>query len=707
MGDRPITLFRAGNAGYGFSEGPPIGYHHAYNWDCRGPLGAYPSMAPMLQVSPSNSLEAGGPVAFAVDWTDAAGLPRIIFALGGDDMTGAAWYYQDAEATGVNLGTSAVATGGALYRYDQDATADPDEEMIFFCNGATKDTLWRMKKDNTIDDGTGHTMKADGLWVIGSDLWASQGYKVAKCTTNADPGLATSFPTLIPVGIPTYPVNEIVNLGGSPVVLTGAGVFIYNAAPSTPDFQNITPSVTPHPDNGKGGFTDGRGRVYYPTIHGDVLVISFGAQDQQRPTKMTTINRDTPWGPITAMTADTEYVYAAVAPGARRSANGMGLVVKVNDGGVYATPTTNATDDKISTVVDVSALTGVADSIYIGADVPFHGIYCVSNAARTGAYGGFLIEYSAGASAWVEATNSFDSTLGFYRSGAIVMKTSAGSNLLTAATPWATDTVDGVTTKYWMRLTLLAGTTLTAAKIGEIQLLPYRPPLDDAVFPISAYELSGALPKILVGQWQGEDIIWYDVWTLNAPRIDKMLVSRTPVGLTDYYERRLYVFAGGELKSTGAASTSMNVIPVGMDAHPAVRPWPKLADYSEAGTADPTHIIYLTGSDFGLPDEVKECLGGVLCDMPFVQADDIAHIYYWWDDDAEKYEYAGGFSKPTFTTGPLAGSGRVLYVAIQFVDGSRSQVAPYLRLVQVPAENWESIGPLDSERSDLAAPLGR
>ena len=106
-------------------------------------------------------------------------------------------------------------------------------------------------------------------------------------------------------------------------------------------------------------------------------------------------------------------------------------------------------------------------------------------------------------------------------------------------------------------------------------------------------------------------------------------------------------------------------------------------------------------------DEAKECRGGVLIDMPFVQADDIAHIYYWWDDDAEKYEYAGGFSKPTFTTGPLEGSGRVLYVAIQFVDGSRSQVAPYLRLVQVPADNWESIGPLDSERSDLTAPLQR
>lgn len=699
-----ITILGSGAEGYGHAVAPPdlpegSTYHWTYNWNLTIPGRAVPTLAPMVvnYTAPNATNTTFAPVVAAVEWEETTPFRPFILYGSAVALTGQAKLVLkllDGAVSGEDTNSTATAaayTNLVLYR-------NGDTEMVYGANGYSNAVLRTRNKAGTYADAA--STKADLLAVIGSDLYiVVSGYKIQKLTAEADPATSTNYRSVIPVGRPTYAINTVVNVDGSPVCMKGDGLFTFNGV----EFICQTPMLTPHPDHGKGGFADGRGRAYFLTADGDILVFQPGFQSQQRPVRFTTINRDTPGGRILELTADMEGVYAVTEPGATRTAstaatpNGMGLVVKSTDGGVFTTHTTNVTDGQFNTVADLTLLTADTDeALYIGCDEPFLGAYITLQTPRTAAWSSTKLytEYASAGPAWNIASNTRDGTAGFTQDGAFILSTD-GSDLNGLATPWVATTVDGVS-KYWMRIyktSVGAGTnTLAGVKIREMQAIPYRPPLDASLFPVSQYAIGGALPKILYGTWAGERLIWHDLWTLDAAKIDKLLIARGECGGLPY-RRVLYAFN----------HEGVYGMPLGFEHHPARAAWPKLADYGEAGTAQGTHIIACSGIDFG--SWVKPKPGAKIeIDFPFIQSDDTVKVHSWWDEDAESV-LTDNLSERSIEAVISQHGGRVLYVAVSYSDGARDEAAPYIREISLPGGTWEySARPT---KADLAIPLAR
>ena len=678
IGDRDIHLFQGGSGGYGWAVNPGADvYHWAVNMDCRN--GRANLVPGPVSVEDLTSTEVFGVRPGAIlDWEDTDGVPFLLIPQGRAATNRVNEFKDGATLVSDSLSLNKPYLGGVVYRHDG---SDADAEVAFFCDGSGNNAIRSRLKDGTYD-GTSHDAKADSLWVVGGDLWrVIDGFKLEKLIISTDPTMNASWgPSQTPVGRPQYPINAVLDFGGSPLVMKGDGVFKYNAAQSVATFENQTPFVPAHPDNGKGAFADGRGRFYYPTITGRILVISFGSQSQQGPLRFHEIDRDTPFGRIQVMTADEEFVYAAIDPGFTKTQQ-LGLVMKSDDGGVFSTHTTNVTDQKRATSADVSALAvSGTDYIYLGADEPFWGLYFDMHTASAMSGGfGWTAEYSAGSGSWTAFTE-LDSTLGLRESGAIVLDPSAD---VYASDLWKTDTVDSQTGKYWIRLSP-PDLTLVNAKIAEAYIIPYRPSYDTTNFPAIGAMLAGALPKVLVGQWRGQQIVWHDWLTLQSSKLMVMTVSRTRSSAS-VGEQTLYC----------VTPNTMLAVPVGPDADPARAAWP--------ATNGILHAMGYSGHNFGTPANVKS-VQKLVINGEFLQGDDALDVFYRYDN-ADRWEHDGSFSHFPIVLNNLAGAGSVLHVAVQLKDASRDAVAPYITGVIVPKGEWIDHGPLfENIGPDIASP---
>jgi hypothetical protein len=304
-----------------------------YNMDSSAEGRTVPSVVP-----DGLSVKAGEiprTVTAVLDWETVVGRPILLAACArssGGSIFRAVLKVLDERFSIEDFRSGAPYTSAVKYRHDG---SDADAEVALFCNGSSQDAIIKRTKAGaylTSVSGSDYDAKADLLAVVGSDLWRVTGsYKLEKLIIGNDSGVDANWgPTEIPVGTPDYPVHTVLSLGGSPWPLKGDGLYRYNPAPSAAEFQNVTPWVNAHPDNGKGGVVDGRGRLYYPTVDGHVLVVSFGRQSQQAPLRFNTFDRNTPWGRATAMTAGPEHVYLALEPGSTRTQQ-LGLTVKTYD----------------------------------------------------------------------------------------------------------------------------------------------------------------------------------------------------------------------------------------------------------------------------------------------------------------------------------------------------------------------------------------
>ncbi len=336
-----IVLIGAGGGGYGdaLNQGQPR-YHYTYNFDFQADGRAVPSVVPA-----GLSITAGDiprRVTAVLDWETPTGRPILLAACAkssGGSIFRAVLKIQDETFSVEDFRSGQPYTSAVKYRHDG---SDADAEVALFCNGSSEDAIIVRKKNGgyvTTDpsSATDYDAKADVLAVVGTDLWrVIDVYKLEKLTINTNPGVeANWFGTRTPVGTPDYPVHTVLSLGGSPWCLKGDGLYRYNPAPSAPFFEPVTPWVNAHPDNGKGGVVDGRGRIYYPTVDGHVLVVSPGRQGQQAPLQFNTFDRNTPWGKATAMTAGPEQVFLVLEPGSTKTQQ-LGLTVKTFDGGTSA-----------------------------------------------------------------------------------------------------------------------------------------------------------------------------------------------------------------------------------------------------------------------------------------------------------------------------------------------------------------------------------
>lgn len=309
------------------------------------------------------------------------------------------------------------------------------------------------------------------------------------------------------------------------------------------------------------------------------------------------------------------------------------------------------------------------DYIYIRSTEPFWGIFFELRTANAGATAPFQsVEYSAGSGSWTSMTSK-DSTLAFTQDGCLAFLPTADPY---AAGLWVTDTVDSVS-GYWIRIT--PDVTMTDTVLSKVYICPYRPAIGEDEIPFSAQALAGVLPKILVGTWAGERIIWQDVWTLESARVMKMLVGRTR-GANSTGNLTLWAFCQDDIFH----------MPIGPEADPARAAWPP----TESSTP---HWQQESSIDFGEVVEVKR----LLAHTKFLQEEDELWLYTRWDNSAG-WEKDGAFTQTPAIREDVPGHGRILHVAWAIKDATRDATAPYLEKIEIPSlrdGGWNKLEPED------------
>jgi len=325
-----------------------------------------------------------------------------------------------------------------------------------------------------------------------------------------------------------------------------------------------------------------------------------------------------------------------------------------------------------------------SDYIYIGADECFWGVYfemLVHNAGATLPFQ--TAEYSATGATWTSITAK-DSTMALSRDGCIALLPTTD---IVASGLWTKNTLDG-SSKYWLRLA--PDTTMTSTQVRDVYTCPYRPPIDSDVFPQSGQAIAGVLPKILVGTWRGEELVWQDTWTLEAARIMQLKLSRVR-GAASIGKLTLWAFCQDDIYHMA----------VGPEAHPARSSWPL--------THGGRHMLAAKGTDFGRPMNIKRVKKMVVTGE-FLQADDQFYVYHAWDNDDRWYKHGARTPFPIILN-DLQGEGRILYVAVALNDATRDAVAPQGPYIFIPSEadkGWEDLGPKHERLGpDIQSPMRR
>ena len=247
-----------------------------------------------------------------------------------------------------------------------------------------------------------------------------------------------------------------------------------------------------------------------------------------------------------------------------------------------------------------------------------------------------------------------------------------------------------------MRITPGTSTALTGVRAISAHLVPYRPPLgNQGNFPRLAYSLSSTHPKILVGTWRGEELVWQDTWTLDDAEIEQLVVSRVTSA-----------FVKSQRALTAISREGATSIPIGADGSALRQPY---MDFGSSGNTLTEHAIGFSGHNFGVPSREKE-VRGLLIHMPHLQPEDEVYFWYWWDDDADRTYEHGPFTdgSSVIKVPPLEGQGRILYTALGWKDKAQNPINPQLPLVEVPAELWDVVGEIDNTRHEaIASPMSR
>ena len=250
---------------------------------------------------------------------------------------------------------------------------------------------------------------------------------------------------------------------------------------------------------------------------------------------------------------------------------------------------------------------------------------------------------------------------------------------------WQKDTVNSITDRYWVRLSA-NGTMTGTGTIWRVSIAPYRPPIDKDLFPQTGPALAGALPHILVGSWRGETLVWHQVWTLQSPQIEQLLIGRT-TGRNSFGRQTLWAIT----------DTGFFHMPIGPSAHPSRMSWPL------TNSASVPHTLVFSGHHFGLPVNVKS-VQTIVLHGEFLQADDEFWVYHRWDND-DRWHKNGPQSHFPVVLNDLEGRGRVLHVAVQLKDATRDAVAPYITHAIIPKGKWFDEGAIyEALGQDISSP---
>jgi hypothetical protein len=215
---------------------------------------------------------------------------------------------------------------------------------------------------------------------------------------------------------------------------------------------------------------------------------------------------------------------------------------------------------------------------------------------------------------------------------------------------------------------------MTSTTISAVYVNPYRPPIDPDLFPVSGAMIAKVLPKILIGTWAGERIIWHDVWTLPASRIMKLLIGRTS-GPNSIGRLSLFAICGNDIYQ----------MPIGPEADPVRAAFPP--------TEDGPHLQRFSSIDFDQVVGVHK----LIVRTKHLQEEDEVRVYTRWDNSVE-WEKAGGFAYTPAFIEPVPGQGRILHIAAQIKDATRDATPPYIPKggLEIPSlrdDGWTKLEP--------------
>lgn len=713
----PFTIYPNKGGGYGHGATrelmEPEGYNRTINMTDRGGRTLSPSFAPNFR---STEYNAGHfetyPPAFLIPWVDANGVPMCLFAL-----FIAAWKFKDgalaieADATTETYASAALADDGAtgtplLYAGTFSTTTGTAQLL----NKRTQAGTWSQDADVRAKYLTN---AAGALWrTYNGDDVTKEPIHIGKCAAGDDPFTLASWQAAFRVGSVDAKIVSLGSLG--PIVVVGKedGIYTFNEIDSR--FENVL-KVPHHPNHFPTLKSDGAGGLLTVAASGDVVnVQQFGAITVATPLKNKYVGRDTPHGRISDITTFGSKFFAVTQPGYRLvQPSGMKVYKTVNTTnwaapGTFTDGTTNVTDQSSTTVLNLNSLDTLAngDAILIGFDDQFLGFNFERTyppgAAESLVGGVMLVEFSTGAGTFstmnhVDGTARWSDASSTHRSmqhgGTVAFKPS------TDISTWTTATYNGQS-KYWVRVSF-SSVLRTDAEVPEVSIIEKRgaPNFGNTNNNnVSVWEASGMHCKVLMGERDGDTILWDDVLTLlsvsgagknthRSPGGNKITVSSMPTA--NSLDTSLVIACHDEFYQ----------FPLPYLFEPSITQRPVLASDS-TNTATPT--FYPAAVEFEQP---RSLVGMEVFARNLTQGTDSLAFAARADDTAPWY--VAQVIKENYALWPINEGevfGNILHTAFQLVDSvSTDPIGPSIYAIRGWTVPYEDTLPLQDVRLALEA----
>ncbi len=593
-GPPPVTLFESGHEGYGDAQRENIkqsydlfrGHSRLYSYN--RVLGnmrlSTPGEAAAGELVETITLPFALPPVFAAEWVTPSGDP-VIYVVGATAVSGAGTCAILAVSGGAAILIATIASGvasaGAMHDdgsgvpYLYAATAGLNDGIDLGSNAK----VVRMSQAEGM--ATAANLVADKLLSLNNDLYitlapgggSSTRCGVGKVPAGTDPFTAAQ-PSLTVVGFAGAGINNIVAAGDgrAPIVLKPDGIYAFSLAL---DVWTPLGRIPYHADNGKAFWYEdsdlcvalgegGAVRVNGTTLRPyDPLPLLISMPDVSTPTQViAAAGQMRQWGVLVTKPGAKAQRTGGVGAGAKQ----VTFLKTINGGTTYTDQSANVNDANAASSASLANLpASTGGLVAVGHPQPFVGVYFDiphnpnSNAASMTA----LLGSPLGASITIyDGTQSAGASMA--RTGWVICASDP------IAGGWVPTTLNGVTL-YWMLFTWNAALD-AAMDVAGISVLPWRPSIDPAIFPLDGLDRAGAYPHVLFSRADdtGKHIVhdFGPVLTGVLPEPGPVLYANGGGGVINQ-DRALWIFG------TAAAAR----IALQPDDRPEMYAWPLLGGH--------------------------------------------------------------------------------------------------------------------------------
>lgn len=454
---------------------------------------------------------------FATEWFDSDGTTNVVYIIEGDSI------WQLKYGALIEIGTDSLGSTCQHGMLDDNGSGVP---FLYACFGATGANIRRMdlaKAVTTSDD-----VKADKFLSLNGDAYrsiqptgGSAASQVSKCPFGADRFANANWGAGQPVGFAGSSVNALASVRQAPVAIKPEGVFAYNE--SLDRWINYMPGWEKfrHSRSGIGAFSLGD-QLVIPILGGGAIIFDgysvrpFDAIGRESSPNQHTTAGEFTGGIVTALSTTRQWVVGLTGITRKMIAAGDDLLFFKEESSAFTEFNDEVRDANPATGATFS-LGGSSDHLYIGWSHPFAGMRWIGAPGSSNNSIAATLTLAVGLtdSTWATVT-ARDFTQG---TGLTVPLQRNNTAIIMSEDPvakgWKKTSVNGVSA-YWVRLTY--NVALSANVTWNIlDILPWHPSLDQANFPLDGMDRSGALPHILFGRADDNEMQWHDMGSLPLP----------------------------------------------------------------------------------------------------------------------------------------------------------------------------------------------